>query len=381
MLGQLNALFKRIGSRTPVYAAVVTLLGLFAGLLGSLYADDIKAAFPFVIGHGSVSRPAALFWGAALMTTVLFFFGQRAGEADRKESETRLDQRSAELSRLIRTLPPSDFLSTFRKIFWDCGNALVETVNSPPDELTPDAIEGAIRIVLFGVATLAQKFDAAAPDVVYASNIMLFRPADTLSGSEGENVRSFLKFSPAETDLQALRGVLVLKRKLSTTTAGGTPPAADDSLIPLALPVPTEIRDQRTGRWKALPGAPMAFSTGGLEAYIDTLTLGAWCRRDGDFPESTAAAIDEYFRSNRARFVRSFISIAIKPLQGDAVGVLNIHRNQPGLLEEKEPVQQFAPLVSPFIFLLIRLLELLQGFSDNLDSKGDSGSPGDAGSG
>lgn len=381
MLGQLNVLLKRIGPRTSTYAAVVTLLGLFAGLLGSLYADDIKAAFPFVIGYGPISRPAALFWGAALATTVLFFFGQRAGEADRKESETRLDQRSAELSRLVRTLPPSDFLSTFRKIFWDCGNALVETVNSQPAELTPDAIEGAIRIVLFGVATLAQKFDAAAPDVVYASNIMLFRPADTLSASEGENVRSFLRFSPAETDLRALRGVLVLERKLSTTTAGGTPPGADDSLIPLALPVPAEIRDQRTGRWKALPGAPMAFSTGGLESYIDTLTLGAWCRRDGDFPESTAAAIDDYFRSDRARFVRSFISIAIKPLQGDAVGVLNIHRNQPGLLEEKEPVQQFAPLVSPFIFVLIRLLELLERLRDNLVPKGDSGSPGNAGSG
>lgn len=381
MLGQLNALFKRIGPRTSAYAAVVTLLGLFAGLLGSLYADDIKAAFPFVIGNGPVSRPATLFWSAALTTTVLFFFGQRAGEADRKESETRLDQRSAELSRLVRTLPPSDFLSTFRKIFWDCGNALVETVNSPPDELTADAIEGAIRIVLFGVATLAQKFDAASPDVVYASNIMLFRPAHTLSGSEAENVRSFLKFVPAETDLRALRGVLVLKPKLSTTTASGTPPGGDESLIPLALPVPIEIRDERTGRWKALPGAPLAFSTGGLEAYADTLTLGDWCRRDGDFPESTAAAVDEYFRSNRARLVRSFISVAVKPLQGDAIGVLNIHRNERGLLGEKEPVQQFAPLVSPFIFVLIRLLELLERIRDNFTIEGDSGSSGDAGSG
>jgi hypothetical protein len=363
VLRQLNALFKRIGPRTSAYAAVVTLLGLFAGLLGSLYADDIKAAFPFVIGNGPVSRPAALFWIAALATTLMFFFGQRAAEAERKESETRLDLRSAELSRLIRTLPPSDFLSTFRKIFWDCGNALVETVNSAPEELTREAIEGAIRIVLFGVATLAQKFDAAAPDVVYAANIMLFRPAINLSGNDGEKVRANLRFLPTETDLRALRGVLILERTLSTTTASGSPPGADDSLTPLALPVPTEIRDQQTGRWKALPGAPMAFSTGGLEAYVDTLTLGAWCRREGDFPESIAAGIDEYFRSNRAQSVRSFISIAIKPLRGDAIGVLNIHRNQPGLLEEKEPVQQFAPLVSPFVFVLIRLLEL-QGIKE-----------------
>jgi hypothetical protein len=63
--------------------------------------------------------------------------------------------------------------------------------------------------------------------------------------------------------------------------------------------------------------------------------------------------------------VRSFVSIPIKPLEGQPIGILNIHRNEPGLLEEKQPAEQFAPLVTPLIFILIRLLETLKQLRDN----------------
>jgi hypothetical protein len=39
VLEQLTAHLKHIGPRAPAYATAVSLLGLFAGLLGSLYAD------------------------------------------------------------------------------------------------------------------------------------------------------------------------------------------------------------------------------------------------------------------------------------------------------------------------------------------------------
>jgi hypothetical protein len=88
--------------------------------------------------------------------------------------------------------------------------------------------------------------------------------------------------------------------------------------------------------------------------------LGDWCRRDGDFPESTALQIETYFAGERARNIRSFVSVPLKTLAGTTLGVLNIHRNQPGLLEQREPAQQFAPLVSPFVFVLVRLLTVLE---------------------
>ncbi|HEY2523634.1 MAG TPA: hypothetical protein VGI29_01145 [Candidatus Binataceae bacterium] len=136
---------KHLGpfARSAFSAALVSGLGLVAGLLGSVFTDDIKAAFPFVLGWGPISLRATLFWSSALVATFLFSVGQRTSEIDRQESEARLDQRSDELARLIRTIPPSDFLFTFREIFWECGEAWWEIIDSQT-ELTVAAAEEAI---------------------------------------------------------------------------------------------------------------------------------------------------------------------------------------------------------------------------------------------
>jgi hypothetical protein len=349
-------------ARTPLYAAIVTLAGLFAGLLGSLYADEIKAVFPFVIWHTQISRHAVIvFWGSALLATFLFFLAQRGSEAERQESESRLDHRSEELAKLVRTLPPSDFLFTFRRIFWDCSVALAGVLGTPDSELSATLVEEAIRVVLAGVAKLAQKFDGAPEDFRYAANIMLFKPSEDLTNQTIEEIRKVLKFSPPETDLRALRGVLVLEATLSTTNQSAVPLKPDTDLTPIALAVPRIDRDPLTDKWRVLPGAPMAFCKGSLELYTDTHTLGDWCRSEGDFLGSTSSEIDSYFKSVPAtQRDRSFVSISLKPLKGEAIGVMNVHRDHVGLLEEKEPAQQFYPLVSPFIFMLIVMLDVLK---------------------
>ncbi|MGB8412361.1 MAG: hypothetical protein WCE23_06000 [Candidatus Binatus sp.] len=302
-------------ARTAFSAALVTALVLIAGLFGSLYTDDIKAAFPFVLGHGPLSVHAMLFWASALGATLLFFVGQRTSEIDRRASEARLDQRSDKLEGLIRTIPPTDFLFTFGEIFWECGQAWWEIINSKT-EITAGAVEEAIRIVLGGAAKLAKKFDAALPDVIYAANVMLFIPSERLNDKKIAEVKDSLRFADAETDLRALKGVLILERELSTTTVRGTLGQRDDSLVPLALGVPHETHDPSGRRWRVLPGAPMAFCSGGLALYVDTRTLGEWCRTEGDFPPSTATAVEEYFNDSRSASDRSFVSIPIKPLEG-----------------------------------------------------------------
>jgi len=261
-------------------------------------------------------------------------------------------------------VPPSDFLFTFREIFRECGEAWSEIVDSHT-ELTEGTAEAAIRIVLGGAAKLAKKFDGVPDEVIYAANIMLFTRADRLDDRRIAELKPSLRFATPETDLRALRGVLVIERELSTTTRSGALGQPDGTILPLALGVPLEIRDEKSRKWRVLPGAPMAFCTGRIEAYLDTFTLGEWCRREGDFPASIANSIDDYFSSQRAEAVRSFISIPMKASESVPIGILNIHRNRPGLLEEKEPVEQFAPLVDPLIFILVRLLDTLQTLRDN----------------
>ena len=235
--------------RSSAYAAFVSFCGLFAGLLGSLYAKEIKNAFPLVFGRGPVSYHALLFWTSASAATLLFFLAQRGSEAERRESEQRLGQQAEKLAQLVRTLPPSDFLSTFRKIFWDCSAALSEILDTTEQELSSSIVQQAIRLVLGGVATLAQKFDGAPSDVLYAANVMIFRPAEQLDDAKIEELKNGpLRFSPPETDLRVLRGVLTLELNLSTTTEGGSSWAVDTSLIPLALAVPREAWDPQSGR-------------------------------------------------------------------------------------------------------------------------------------
>jgi len=153
-------------ARRPEYAAGVTLLGLLAGVLGSVYSADIGRAFPFSWIGGTVPWPPGLFWGAAIFTALFFFLRQGATDAARRESEENLGRRSDELVKLIRTLPPGGFLSTFQRLYWHCSDVLTDVLNVPADELPGESVERAIRIVLGEVAALAHDFDGRPADVL-----------------------------------------------------------------------------------------------------------------------------------------------------------------------------------------------------------------------
>lgn len=348
-------------ARRPEYAAGVTLLGLLAGVLGSVYSADIGRAFPFSWIGGTVPWPPGLFWGAAILTALLFFLRQGAIDGARRESEENLGRRSDELVKLIRTLPPKGFLSTFQRLYWHCSNVLTDVLNVPAEELPAASVQRAIRIVLSEVAALAHDFDGRAGDVLYAANIMLFRPGDSLP-SERTALTDRLRFAEPETDLTALEGVLDLCVELSTTTQAEDY-GPDKDLQPMALPVPRVKRSPDRRRSRVLPGAPRAFSERLLDIYADTRTLGQWCREKGDFSETVCEQVDDYFRSQQS--VRSFVAVPLMQLRDTRpVAVLNIHRSSEGILRTRagsdpEVLDQFSALLGPFSSTLLLLLARL----------------------
>ena len=98
-----------------------------------------------------------------------------------------------------------------------------------------------------------------------------------------------------------------------------------------------------------------------MSIYSDTRKLAEWCRKEGDFSPSLCMDIEQYFQSERATKLRSFASIPlIDSSSNGRIGVLNIHRNNTGLLEEREPVKIFYPLMQPFIYLLKELIDKLR---------------------
>ena len=60
---------------SPVYATITTVLAVIAGLLGSVYQNDIARAFPLVWAGpwGSVSGRAVVFWVSVLVFAILFW--------------------------------------------------------------------------------------------------------------------------------------------------------------------------------------------------------------------------------------------------------------------------------------------------------------------
>jgi hypothetical protein len=292
------------------------------------------------------------FWGTALGAAILFFVGQRA-------SDQQLDQRRKDLERLIRSLPPSDFLFTFKDIYNRCDNALAQVLMAPQGARTRAVVQETIRVILNGVATLAQKFDAESPVVVYAANVMHFIPASSLGPAQAEEILKRLIFNEVDREIAALQGVLDLDVELSTTTDTDKS-ERDSALIPMALPIPKQLWSSDGKRLRVLPGAPLAFCQGQLDGYEDTLRLGDWCRKE-EISETVAQQVDRYFGGDTGKRVRSFISLPLRALDNNEtiVGVMNIHRNKPGLLSGKAPAEQFEPLVGPFQAMVVHLLEIL----------------------
>ena len=75
----------------------------------------------------------------------------------------------------------------------------------------------------------------------------------------------------------------------------------------VALPIPA-ITKADDGRWKVLPGAPLAWVTGRIDGYADAHTIGEWFEKFGDFPPSIKAQVVHYLTKGAGTVSRSFVS-------------------------------------------------------------------------
>jgi hypothetical protein len=344
----------------PWYSALVTFLSFIAALLGSIYTAEIKSAFPFYWGGGHVLWPVVAFWLLGIAAALMFWSGQHASNKQRAEAEERLIARTEELGNLVRTLPPADFLAVFSDLYEGCSRIYHKLLEAHEDAAGGPELASSIRYVLFSLLNLLRRYEAGTADTVYAANIMLYRPMSRLTAAAREQIRERTKFLPAETDFSSLRGVLDVVTDLSTTTR--TEAEVDASLSHIALPVPVQTRTEDGSRWRVLPGAPLAFCEAQIFLYHNPGKLSDWCREHGDFQPSVIQMMDEYFQRDPGRSIGSFVSI---PLPSDSaelhlnqIGVLNIHCNKPGLLEQREPGKYLWPLIVPFRTILTDMVRM-----------------------
>lgn len=340
--------------RSPHFATVQTLLAIVAGLFGSLYTSEIRSAFAVLHGQHTVEWHAGLFWFSAALTAAMFFIRQRAVDSDRRNEQT-------ELADLLRTLPPSDFLSAFHEVFKDCSAVLAQVWRT--DDTNQASLCSAIQTVLGGIADLARSFDGRPVGVTYCSNLMFYRPTASIPVGERAAVEERLRFVEPGIVLDALAGVLDLDVELSASLYD-TLSRPDPKISPLALPVPEQHRSDDGRRSRVLPGAPRAFCERVLDGYSDSRTLGQWCRDEKEFSETVAQQIEGHFLGVTGSAVRSFVSLPVYLVDKvDPVAVLNIHSDKIGLLKGTgtlgDTPGQFSILAGPCVAVLAFLLERL----------------------
>ena len=344
---------------SPLYAAVLTLLIIFAGGFASLYADDIKDAWPINYQARSGWSWRAFFaWMSALSAALMFFFRQRFDDEARAGAQDRLVRQAVTLEELVRTMPPANFLASLAALYEAADDVLVVALGEPEPPFNREVVDPGIRQVLGKIATLAKVFDGDHPGTRYAANVMLFYSREDMGEEMKREVRPRLRFCDEAVSIDNLQGVLILNPRLSAVT--GDPKADPDPFLEaFALPVPMTPRDAG-GKWRALPGAPHAFVTGEPDIFLDFDTLRVWCERHGDFTEQVIRELNDYLHQQKEHF-QSFISIALKAADGEGpkrpFGVLTVHCSRPRLLkDEPTAIGQFVAVIQPMKIILEKLL-------------------------
>ena len=355
----------------PVYATLTTVAGVATGLVGSLYLDEIRYAFP--IGclwdcDPDFSFDALRFWILLGIFSALLFSRRHSIDKAAKISTNLLVAQSEDLATMIRTLPPKGFLDEFGRLSRTAYKVAVPIlVNANLKDKERSAI--AIRLVLDIIVDLARQFDGRPGTIVYSANVMTFVRTPKLEDAELEAIRARLHFARSDLDLRRVRGVLDLKTELSTTTA--TKEASKDkALRPFALPIYPDMEATTDDRRRVLPGAPFAafVDVEKVSVFRDTKELAEWCRERGDFAESISREVSDYFRDSgqSGGRVKSFVSLALW-LSSEDLGldigdekrcvVVNIHRNKERIIvSDDEPLELFVAVMRPLIELVARLV-------------------------
>lgn len=332
------------------FPAVVVVVGVFAGFLGSVFAHDIQTSVPFGWGTGPVVWPAVFFWAALLGFAALFALALHTRNAQSTSALAELKERSSELQTLIRTLPPKNFLVTFEDLF---------KVSFDVDSRAGDSEEGlkaSIVVALGGIASLVRTFETRDDNPQYSINLMVFRPTGQI---RPEDLAKHVIFAEPGYNPRTWDGVLQLRQEFAYRFDQETM-QLDSDTEPLMLPIPEASYRVDNGRPAILPGAPSVFCDPSKAAGFDnTLELATWCRENSALRSSVADEIERYYASGAGKAIRSFIClpIAVTPNGGAPVtiGVLTIQSSRPGFLPG-EKAGQFVPLATPFVMLIGRSL-------------------------
>lgn len=359
----------------PWFSGATAIAGAIAGLLGALYADQIKEAFPFFWGAGHIQFHAVAFWGLVILFGWMFganFWAQsnatdrqlsslKASTHELKAGVSAVHETSRSLIDLVRTLPPHDFLENFAAYLYRCYPAAVRALGEGAGQ---EEITEGIVSVLSSLVYTTKFFDAGGSDTEYSANVMIYRDFRGLDAAKIREYEQGALFTERQgTGATAWSGVLELAPELAVFLRRDEAVADPERLPPIILEIPrNEFRMDR-GRKAVLPGAPDAFCDRAYVFFHDAREMGNECRTQRALRQSVGDQIERYFTEGVGQTIRSFVSIPLEqPSEPgevtDPLGVVNIHSSRPQMLRGRG-VQFFVPLTAPHRLLIAGLLRKL----------------------
>lgn len=350
-----------LGSRAW-FGMLTTLAIVFAGVCASLFTNSIRNTATDLIPKESDALGGWIFWLAVFTAGLLFWVNHAA--LTRKSDKARMDLETA--VKRLNTIPSEIFLPTYSRC-WNQAAGVTFTciAASKSSVLKRSDVESAIQTVQYAILETAKDFDGASEAADYSANIMLWRNSG--EKPESENALSVVRVAPEDP---SIAGVLELIPRLSVIVKGqrnlgSIATGATDTLTkPILLPVPEDqekfLDDKGREKLVLIPGAPLAFKTGSCAVFPTMQEFIALLRDGTTLDDRVKRRITHYFTDGEGKHIRSFASFAILSGRSAAelpIGVLNLHSNCAGILEDNGETL-FAPVLAPFLSLLAVLLAL-----------------------
>ncbi len=281
----------------------------------------------------------------------------------------------------MQTNPPQGFWDTFEETTTKTNNiredVLVLTNTGPLTNVDREECEKGVRTILDLIINLVMKWDtsnlerkivyrANVMDVVYFSEHPKYKLGQDLNEHErkaeltDKRLERFLH-TPV---LEHYSGVVVLNDNRYTTTTETKGSKPDESIKPIALPFCLKEESGNSKFHTNLRGAPYCVATTTHEYVESVLDIVAHYKKHAEpYSKRITDQLERYYslKTTPAKSILSIPLMGTGEREGRVNRVLNIYRNQTGMLYSREKNNQFTQITSGLITSLKVTLDMIEG--------------------
>lgn len=380
----------------PIWQTLLWFGALLWGALASLFATDIlDFTLPKTwnaLWHSSIHLPSTIFFATAFLLFLLFSVSRWVTAA---QDRVVLDS--------MLTMPPHDFWAYFGNNYvlvsqlvdknTDEGlGAVGEDISNKSDEeleehnanldsMLEDMNE-AVRQILDATINLVKKWDASnlrSNSVVYRANVMTVTYFGTEKGEtpiESEKAKALNELARHYT-IQPFgahySGFVALEDSTFTTTTE-TSQSTPDSRNPIAFPFTLKNNGLASPIESNLWGAPRAVVSGQPSYVSNVDEIPKKYQAEGGISDSGIhKSLTKYYADKSV--AHSILSIPLHDGSNlETRYVLNIYRDQEGLLFDGSKVSDFTDIIRPYSTALGRLLQSIDLFDELREQNHDDNS-------